>query len=187
MPKTSRTSPFSVSSQEDSLLRLRRMPDENQQQKTKKGKKNESLDNSPPRASFLSEKEPKQFMAQHNPISAMLHQPDEKFDSQSSSSSSDQEENSEENSETWSQDSNTSNESQDSGTSDESKDSNTFDDDVPPYFMAQSAEEAYSQTEPIVKVKMKVKKMKKKQLQRAQNPSITIFQSSLSNVIMQGH
>ncbi|KAF4403253.1 hypothetical protein G4B88_028024 [Cannabis sativa] len=46
-------------------------------------------------------------MAQHNPISAMLHQPDEEFDSQSSSSSSDQEENSEESSETWSQDSDT--------------------------------------------------------------------------------
>ncbi|KAF4365976.1 hypothetical protein F8388_019220 [Cannabis sativa] len=75
-------------------------------------------------------------MAQHNPISAMLHRPDEEFDK---------------NSETCSQDSDTSNESQDSGTSDESKDSDTSDDDVPPYFMAQSAEEAYSQTEPIVK------------------------------------
>ncbi|XP_060960793.1 uncharacterized protein LOC133031328 [Cannabis sativa] len=95
-------------------------------------------------------------MAQHNPISAMLHQPDKEFDSQSSSSSSDQEENSEENE-----------------TCDESKDSDTSDDDVPPYFMAQSAEEAYSQPSLLSKVKMKVKKMKKKQLQRTQNPSIT--------------
>ncbi|KAF4401602.1 hypothetical protein G4B88_001796 [Cannabis sativa] len=81
----------------------------------------------------------------HNPISAMIHQPDEEFDNQSSSSDQ------EENFETWSQDSDTSNESQDSNISDKSKDLDISEDDVPPYFMAQSAEEAYSQTEPIVK------------------------------------
>uniref|UniRef100_A0A803NKP2 Retrotransposon gag domain-containing protein n=1 Tax=Cannabis sativa TaxID=3483 RepID=A0A803NKP2_CANSA len=119
-----------------------------QQQKTKKGKKKESMDNSSPRASSLLEKEPNQFMAQqtaNNPIFSMIHQTDEAFDNQSSSSKQ------EETFKTWSQDSDTSNESQDLDTSDESQDSNTSKDEVPSHFMAQSAEEAYSQIEPIVK------------------------------------